>query len=147
MDISAMSMWAALAVGLSGLGVALGEAALARTSLEMMGKSPRLSGTMMIFTVLWIALVETAVIYGLVVAFTIIGSTSSDINMVSAGLVMGLTGFWAGLGEGMLLAKALEAVNRNPENKNQILQYMVLFAALVETSAIYGLVVAMKLIG
>jgi F0F1-type ATP synthase membrane subunit c/vacuolar-type H+-ATPase subunit K len=47
----------------------------------------------------------------------------------------------------MLLAKALEAVNRNPENKNQILQYMVLFAALVETSAIYGLTVALKLIG
>ncbi|NDK09266.1 ATP synthase F0 subunit C [Candidatus Gracilibacteria bacterium] len=147
MDISAMSMGAALAVGLSGLGVALGEAALARTSLEMMGKSPRLSGTMMIFTVLGIALVETAVIYGLVVAFSIIGSTAGDANLIGAGLVIGLTGFGAGLGEGMLLAKALEAVNRNPENKNQILQYMVLFAALVETSAIYGLTVALKLIG
>lgn len=47
----------------------------------------------------------------------------------------------------MLLASALEAVNRNPDNKNQILQYMVLFCALVETSAIYGLTIAMKLIG
>lgn len=147
MDISAMSMGAALAVGLSGLWVALGEAALARTSLEMMGKSPRLSGTMMIFTVLWVALVETAVIYGLVVAFAIMWSTAGDANLIGAGLVIGLTGFGAGLWEGMLLAKALEAVNRNPINKNQILQYMVLFAALVETSAIYGLTVAMKLIG
>jgi F0F1-type ATP synthase membrane subunit c/vacuolar-type H+-ATPase subunit K len=147
MDISAMSMGAALAVGLSGLGVALGEAALARSSLEIMGKSPRLSGTMMIFTVLGVALVETAVIYGLVVAFSIIGSTAGDANLIAAGLVIGLTGFGAGLGEGMLLAKALEAVNRNPDNKNQILQFMVLFAALVETSAIYGLTVAMKLIG
>ena len=86
-----MSMGAALAVGLSGLGVALGEAILARTSLEMMGKSPRLSGTMMIFTVLGVALVETAVIYGLVVAFSIIGSTASDANLVAAGLVIGLT--------------------------------------------------------
>ena len=147
MEISAMSMAAALAVGLSGLWVALGEAALARASLEMMWKSPRLSGTMMIFTVLGGALVETAVIYGLVVAFTIMGSTAGDANLIGAGLVIGLTGFGAGLWEGLLLAKALEAVNRNPDNKNQILQYMVLFAALVETSAIYGLTVAMRLIG
>ncbi len=147
MEISAMSMAAALAVGLSGLWVALGEAALARASLEMMWKSPRLSGTMMIFTVLGVALVETAVIYGLVVAFTIMGSTAGDANLIGAGLVIGLTGFGAGLWEGLLLAKALEAVNRNPDNKNQILQYMVLFAALVETSAIYGLTVAMRLIG
>jgi len=102
---------------------------------------------MMIFTVLGVALVETAVIYGLVVAFTIMGSTAGDANLIGAGLVIGLTGFGAGLCEGLLLAKALEAVNRNPDNKNQILQYMVLFAALVETSAIYGLTVAMRLIG
>lgn len=90
-----MSLGAALAVGLSGLGVAIGEAMLAKSSLEMMGKSPRLAGTMMVFTVLGVAIVETAVIYGLVVAFAIMGSTSSDANLVGAGLVMGLTGFGA----------------------------------------------------
>jgi len=147
MDISAISIWAALAVGLAGLGVALGQGSLARTAIEMVGKSPRLSGTMLVYTVLGVALVETAVIYGLVVAFSIIGATgASEANLIGAGLVMGLTGFGAGYGEGKLLGSALEAVNRNPDNKNQILQYMVLFAALVETSAIYGLTIAMKLL-
>jgi F0F1-type ATP synthase membrane subunit c/vacuolar-type H+-ATPase subunit K len=37
-------------------------------------------------------------------------------------------------------------MNRNPEMKNQILQFMVLFIALAETSAIYGLVIAFKLL-
>lgn len=147
MDISTLSIGAALAVGLPGLGVALGQGTLAKTSLEMIGKSPRLSGTMLVYTVLGIALVETAVIYGLVVAFTMMSaSEAAQVNIIGAGLVMGLTGFGASLYEGKLLSSALEAVNRNPDNKNQILQYMVLFAALVETSAIYGLTIAMQLI-
>lgn len=148
MDISVVSIAAACAVGLSGLGVVIGEGGLARTSLEMMGKSPRLSGTLLVYTVLGIALVETAVIYGLVVAFTMMSAsgTAAEAHFLGAGLVMGITGFGAGIMEGRLLSAALEAVNRNPEGKNQILQYMVLFTALVETSAIYGLTVAMKLI-
>lgn len=147
MDISAISLGAALAVGLSGLGVALGEWGVARMALEMIGKSPRLSGTMMVYTVLGIALVETSVIYGLVVAFSIIGAPEAvHGNVVGAGLVMGLTGFGAGYAEGRLLAGALEAINRNPDNKAQILQFMVLFAALVETAAIYGLTIAMQLL-
>ncbi len=146
MDISAAAIGAALAVGLSGVGVALGEGGLARTSLDMMGKSPRLANTLLVYTVLGVALIETAVIYGLVVAFSILGSSAPDGNLISAGLVIGLTGFGAGYGEGKLLESALEAVNRNPDNKNQILQYMVLFAALVETAAIYGLTVSMMLL-
>ena len=64
----------------------------------MVGKSPRLSGTMLIYTVLGVALVETAVIYGLVVAFSIIAAagTAADANLIGAGLVIGLTGFGAG---------------------------------------------------
>ncbi len=146
MELSSAALGAALAVGLSGVGVALGQWTLAKCSLEMMGKSPRLSGTLLVYTVLWVALIETAVIYGLVVAFSILGSSAPDGNLVSAGLVIGLTGFWAGYGEWKLLAAALEAVNRNPDNKTQILQFMVLFAALVETAAIYGLTVAMMLL-
>ncbi len=147
MDISAISLWASLSVWLAGIWVALGQSGLARTAIEMIGKSPRLSGTMLIYTILGLALVETAIIYGLVVAFSIIGATDvGSSHLIGAGLVMGLTAFWAGYGEGRLLCAALEAVNRNPENKAQILQYMVLFAALVETSAIYGLIIAMKLL-
>lgn len=47
----------------------------------------------------------------------------------------------------MLVSHALDSVNRNPENKAQVLQFMVLFVALVETVAIYGLIVAFKLLG
>ncbi len=52
----------------------------------------------------------------------------------------------AGIGEGKLVASAMDAVQRNPEMKGAIMTNMVLFLALVESVAIYGLIVAMSLI-
>lgn len=147
MDISAMSLGAGLAVGLAGAGVAMGQGRLAGTSIEMMGKSPRMAGTLMTYTILGVALVESAVIYGLVVAFQILATNgAADVNVVGAGLAIGLAGFGAGYGEGYVVSAALIAMNRNPEMKNKIIQFMVLFIALAETSAIYGLVIAFKLL-
>ena len=147
MDISAMSLGAGLAVGLAGAGVAMGQGRLAGTSIEMMGKSPRMANTLMVYTILGVALVESAVIYGLVIAFQILATTgAADANVIGAGLAIGLAGFGAWYGEGYIISAALISLNRNPEMKNQILQFMVLFIALAETSAIYGLVIAFKLL-
>mgnify|MGYP000020517681 CR=1 FL=1 len=38
-------------------------------------------------------------------------------------------------------------MNRNPENKTKNLVFMVLFLALVEVIAIYGLIIAIKILG
>jgi F0F1-type ATP synthase membrane subunit c/vacuolar-type H+-ATPase subunit K len=38
-------------------------------------------------------------------------------------------------------------MNRNPENKGKIMAFMVLFLALIEVIAIYGLIVAFKILG
>ena len=91
---------AGLAIGLAGLGVALGEARVASTSLDVLGRNPNLSKTLMIYTVIGIALVESSAIYGLIVAFNIIGNPDiSSVNAISAGLAIGLTGLGVGYGE------------------------------------------------
>lgn len=142
-----MSIGAGLAVGLAGAGVAMGEGRLAGTALEMIGKSPRMAKDLLVFTILGIALVESAVIYGLVIAFQIMAEANVDnIHVIGAGLAIGLAGFGAGYGEGFIINSALTAFNRNPDLKTQIMTYMVLFIALAETSAIYGLVVAFQLL-
>jgi F0F1-type ATP synthase membrane subunit c/vacuolar-type H+-ATPase subunit K len=41
----------------------------------------------------------------------------------------------------------MEAMNRSPESKGKIMAFMVLFVALVEVVAIYGLIIAFKVIG
>jgi F-type H+-transporting ATPase subunit c len=95
------------------------------------------------YTLLGIALVETAVIYAFVIAMMILWK--DDITLaqaIGAGLAMWLTAFGAGYGEGKMVASAMESVNRNPDNKKQVLQFMFLFLALVETVAVYGLIIS-----
>ena len=41
----------------------------------------------------------------------------------------------------------MDAVLRNPANKNKILAYTILFVALVESVAIYGFIVALNILG
>ena len=62
-----------LAVWLPGLAVGIWEWYLAKVSVENMGKNPELSGFYMILTILWMALVESAAIYGLIIAFQLLG--------------------------------------------------------------------------
>lgn len=143
-------LWAGLAVGLAALGVAIGEGKVATKSLEAMGKNPELSNFFLLLTILGIALVESAAIYGLLIALQIGNADPALITgyqALGAGLAIGLAGFGAGIGEGNLVAAAIDAVLRNPANKAKIMAYMILFVALVESVAIYGFIVALNLLG
>lgn len=140
---------AGLAIGLAGLGVGIWEGIVAKKSLEVMGKNPDMSGTFLVLTILGIALVESAAIYGLIIAMQIVNIEPGTIiasKAVGAGLAIGLAGLGAGYGEGMLVANAMEAILRNPEAKGKIMTFMILFLALVESVAIYGLIIAFQLL-
>lgn len=141
-------LWAAIALWLCAIWVSLGHAVVSKKSVEALGKNPELSWSLMVFTVLGIALVESAAIYGLIIAFKIIdlGSAISVASALSAGLVMGIAGLPVSLWEWWVVAAAIDALQRNPEAKNKIMTFMVLFVALVESSAIYALIVAFKIL-
>ena len=136
-----------MAIGFAGLGVAIGEGILAEKAMEMMGKREKMMSFFLTVTILGIALVESAAIYGLVVAFDVVGKNLDLIAASAAGLAIGLSGLGAGVGEGILVAGAMKAMARNPEIKGKILTFMVLFVALVEVTAIYGLIIAFKISG
>jgi len=144
-------LWAGLAIWLAWLGVGIGEGMVAKKSLEVMGKNPEMSWFFLVLTILGIALTESAAIYGLIIAFQIIGldpeSVTSISKVIGAGIAVGLAGCGSGIGEGMLVSGAMEAILRNPEIKGKIMAFMILFLALVESSAIYWLVIAFSLLG
>lgn len=52
-----------------------------------------------------------------------------------------LTGFGSGIGEGMICAKALDGMSRNPDMYSKLRINMILACALDETTGIYGLVI------
>jgi len=139
--------WAGLAIGLAWLGVALGQGILARTSVDILGKNPSLVWTLRIYTIIGIALVESNAIYGLLMSTKILWTPwLLWLQAVWAGLAIWLTCFWAGYGEWKLVAGALEALNRNPENKGAVLQFMMLFAAMIEAISIYWLLITMNIL-
>lgn len=64
---------------------------------------------------------------------------------IGAGIAM-LAGMMTGLGQGYAAGKAVEAVGRNPEAESQIRSMLILGAAIAETAAIYGMLIAFIII-
>ncbi len=143
MDSTLMLIGAGLAIGIAGLWVTIWEGMVASASLDAMGKNPDLEPTLKRITIIGIALVESAAIYGLLIAILILYTEwLSGYQAIAAGLAVWLPGFAAGVGEGMVAQNAIKSILRNPSFENQIFNNMILFIALVESAAIYGLLIA-----
>lgn len=66
--------------------------------------------------------------------------------VVAAGIGMGLGSFGTGIGQGLAIQKAVEGVARNPGASGKIMTIMLIGLAMIESLAIYVLVVAMLII-
>ena len=64
---------------------------------------------------------------------------------IGAGLAL-IAGIGPGIGEGNAVAKALEAIGRQPESKGDVTSTMLLGCAIAETTGIYGFVTGLLLI-
>ena len=60
-------------------------------------------------------------------------------------IAIGLGSIGPGIGIGLIGAKAMEAIGRNPEATNKILVPMLLAIAFAEAVAIYALVIAFSI--
>ncbi|MGC8779834.1 MAG: ATP synthase F0 subunit C [Anaerolineae bacterium] len=65
------------------------------------------------------------------------------LKSIGAALSIGLGAIGPGIGIGILGAKAMEAIGRNPEATGDIRTNMILGIAFAEAVAIYALVVAL----
>jgi F-type H+-transporting ATPase subunit c len=64
-----------------------------------------------------------------------------DMKPIGAGLAIGIGAIGPGIGIGLLVAKAMEAIGRNPEAEASIRANMILGIAFAEAIAIYALIV------
>jgi len=64
---------------------------------------------------------------------------------LTKGLTMAIGGMFPALAIGLIVAKAMEAIGRNPESAGKIFVPMLLGAAFAEAIAIYSLVVVFTL--
>ena len=64
---------------------------------------------------------------------------------LGAGIAM-IAGIGPGIGEGNAVAKACEAIGRQPESQGAVRSTMIMGCAIAETTGIYALVIAILLI-
>ena len=67
----------------------------------------------------------------------------SDLRFIAMALAVGLAALGPGLGMGILVGKALEAIGRNPEATSKIQTNMILGIAFTEAIMIFALMVAL----
>lgn len=68
---------------------------------------------------------------------------TESMKVLAAAIAIGVGAIGPGLGIGILAAKAMEAIGRNPEASGKIQSGMILAIAFCEAIAIYALVVAL----
>jgi F-type H+-transporting ATPase subunit c len=77
-------------------------------------------------------------------------SNQEDVGMfaaLAAGLAIGIAAAGCGMGQGRAGAAALEGIARNPNASDKLFTPMILVLALIESLAIYALVIAILLLG
>jgi F-type H+-transporting ATPase subunit c len=66
---------------------------------------------------------------------------------LAAGLAMGIGALGCGLGQGRAVAAAMESIGRNPNSAARLQTPMIIGLALIESIAIYALVISFFLQG
>ena len=64
-------------------------------------------------------------------------------RVLAAGICMGLGAIGPAIGEGMVAAKAMEAMGRNPAVADKMMSNMIVAMAVCESTGIYSLVIAL----
>ena len=91
-----------------------------------------------------------AVLAGAPMAMAAEGAGAGDAGgmiALGAGLAIGLGGLGCGMGQGRAVASAMESIGRNPSSVDRLMTPMIIGLALIESIAIYALVIAFSLQG
>lgn len=130
---------AAASAVLGGAGSSIGMGLTGAKAAGVIAEKPNLFGKVMIMT----ALPGSQAVYGLLIAFMIFAKmTGGDEitrvvgqQLMWSGMIMGVAGFFSGWFQGRVAAAGVGAIARN----ESLLVSAIVLAALVETSAIFGL--------
>ena len=146
MNTDAFLVAVSIAVWVAWVWVTLAQWLVGSTSLEAQGKNPELEPVFKKLTILGIALVESAAIYGLVMSLLILYSDASLYKALGSALAVALPGIMAGIGEWKIVESAINAILRNPADQKKIQSNMILYIALTESAAIYGLIMGLLIL-
>ena len=130
---------AGFAAGLSTMGTGFGSGSAGEAAAGVVAERPNLFVKMLILQ----AMPGSQMIYGFVIAMLLLplaagASTTTGVGALGAGLAVGIAALGSGIAQGRVLAAGAGPVARDEGN----LVKTIIFAAIVETAAIFGFLVA-----
>ncbi|SFM52310.1 ATP synthase F0 subunit C [Thermodesulforhabdus norvegica] len=144
---------AGLSMGLSAIGAGIGSGFPTASACHGMVRQPAVSGNLMTLMLIGSGVAQSPAIYGMLVAFLLIFKSYGTAitlpaitSVVGAGIAAGAAGIGPGLGSGLAAGPAVESVARHPEVGPLMTRIMLVGQAVSQSTAVYGLVVALLLI-
>ena len=136
-----------ISVGLGAAGSALGSGAVAKVGASLLSKKPEEFSKILILSALPSSQALYGFLYGIIILLQtglLNGSLDAGVTegigfqfLVSA-LTVGIACLFSGMIQGQVAASAVKIINDKPENLNQ----GIVLAALIESFAIFGLIVS-----
>lgn len=141
-----------LAIGLGSVGPAIGLAKFAGTACRGIGINPQAYTKLFSFTFISQAIIETPVIFSLIISILLImtpikdGNIFHGIAMLSAAICIGFGTIGAGIASGNTAAAACHQIALNPEKYAPLSRLSLFAQGLIDTNAIYALLIALLLL-
>lgn len=140
-----------LCIGLGSIGPAIGLATFAQTACRSLGVNRNAYNKLLTFTFISEAIIETPLIFSLIIAILLINTTlvGDDVTgacaLLGAALSIGLGTIGAGISSGKTAAAACEQIALHPENYSALSRASMFAQGIIDTCAIYSLLIALLL--
>lgn len=132
-----------LAFGLGTIGPLVGLSYFARVACRMVGVNRDAYAQIFSFTFIGQALIETPVLFALVLAGAIMFRTStSGIVLIASAIAMGLSTLGPGIASGKIASAACAEIGHDPAQYALLSRTSMLAQTLVDASVIYGALIA-----
>ena len=142
-----------LCIGIGSIGPSIGLAIFSKEVCKSAGVNREAYPKILSFTLLSEAIIESPIIFTLLVSIILLttkvkptDTLASGIAFLAASICIGLTTFGAGISSGRVSGQACKEIALQPEYYPIFAKLSLIAQALIETSAIYGLIIAMALI-
>jgi len=142
-----------LCVGIGSIGPAIGLSSFAQAAVTSLGKNTRAYNKLLTFTFISEALIETPIIFCLIIAiillFMISRTNMQDIDgiiFLAAGLCTGFGTLGAGTSSGKTAAMACTQIGENPDAYHVISRTSIIAQTLIETMVLYTVLLSLLMI-
>ena len=143
-----------LCVGLGSIGPAIGLSTFAKAAVTSLGKNSKTYDKLLSFTFISEALIETPVIFCLLIAITLLFAVpyATTENMIdgiiflAAALCTGLGTVGPGISSGITSAAACTQIGNNLDSYNILSRTSILAQSLIETIVLYSIILSLLMI-